>query len=33
MRININTIKCERNLVLGVKTADGADSKIIGLEE
>lgn len=33
MRINISTIQCQRNLVLGVKTADGADSKIMGLEE
>lgn len=28
-----NAIRCQRNLVLGVKIADGADGKMIGLEE
>lgn len=32
MRIR-NAIRCQRNLVLGVKAADGADGKMTGLEE
>lgn len=31
--MNRNAIRCQRNLALGVKTADEADSRIIGLEE